>query len=118
MRLIGNVIWFVFGGLLAAFLWVILGLLLMITIIGIPFALQCFKMGKLVLWPFGKVVNTRFEKHPIANILWAALFGWEMALFYLGLALVFAITIVGIPFALQWVKLASLSILPFGATIK
>ncbi len=118
MRFLGNIIWFIFGGLIASLLWIILGILLSITIIGIPFARQCFKFAEIVLTPFGKNVKTNFDKHPIANIIWAILVGWEMALGYLAIALFFGITIIGIPFAIQWIKLAQLAILPFGAKIK
>lgn len=118
MRLIGNIIWFIFGGLFASILWIILGILLSITIIGIPFARQCFKFAEIVLTPFGKNVQLNFDKHPIANIIWAIFVGWEMALGYLAIAVFFAVTIIGIPFALQWIKLAQLALLPFGARIK
>jgi len=118
LRLLGNIIWFIFGGFIASILWVILGILLAITIIGIPFASQCFKFAELVLTPFGKDAELNIDKHPIANILWAILIGWEMALGYIAIAAFFAITIIGIPFALQWIKLAKLALFPFGAKIK
>ncbi|MDO9629389.1 MAG: YccF domain-containing protein [Acholeplasmataceae bacterium] len=118
MRLIGNIIWFVFGGLIAALLWLLLGILLSITIIGIPLGLQCFKFAGLVLFPFGKEVRINFEKHPIANILWVILFGWEMAIAYVGIGIIFCITIIGIPFGLQWFKLTTLALFPFGATVE
>jgi uncharacterized membrane protein YccF (DUF307 family) len=117
MRLIGNIIWFIFGGLIAAILWALLGVLLCVTIIGIPLGLQCFKFANLVLFPFGREVRIVFEKHPIANILWAVLFGWEMALGYIGIGIFFCITIIGIPFGLQWFKLTTLALFPFGAKI-
>lgn len=118
MKLFGNIIWFVFGGAIAALLWLLAGLLLSITIIGIPFGIQAFKFAGLVLFPFGKDVDTRFSEHPIANILWAILCGWEMALGYLGIGALFCITIIGIPFGIQWFKLAQLALFPFGAKIK
>ncbi len=118
MRLIGNIIWFIFGGAIAAILWLVLGFLLSITIIGLPFGLQCFKFAKLVLFPFGKEVKTDFFDHPIMNVIWVILFGWEMALAYLGLAVVYAVTIIGIPFAIQWVKLSILALFPFGSKIR
>lgn len=118
MRFIGNIIWFVFGGLLAAIVWLFLGVLLSITIIGIPLGRQCFKFSGLVLFPFGKDVDINFEKHPLANIIWAIFVGWEMAIGYLGIALFFFVTIIGIPFGIQWIKLAKLALLPFGAKIR
>jgi uncharacterized membrane protein YccF (DUF307 family) len=118
MRLLGNIIWFVFGGLIAALLWMILGILLSVTIIGIPLGQQCFKFAGLMLFPFGKEVDINFEKHPIANILWLVFVGWEMALGYLGIGLFFMITIIGFPFGIQWLKLTKLALLPFGAKIR
>lgn len=118
MNLIGNLIWFIFGGFIAALLWFIAGLLLCVTIIGIPIGLQFFKFARLVLFPFGKEIQINFDRRPILNIIWAILFGWEMMIGYLGIAALFAITIIGIPFAIQWVKLSMLALLPFGAEIK
>lgn len=118
MKVLGNIIWFVFGGFIAALIWAIFGLLLCLTIVGIPFGLQFFKFAEFVIWPFGNEVNINFDKHPILNILWLILFGWEKALGYLIIGLLFCITIIGIPFGLQWFKLARLALLPFGATIK
>jgi len=118
MKLLGNIIWFVFGGLIAALLWFLLGILLSITIIGIPLGLQCFKFANLVIFPFGRDVTINFEKHPIANILWVIFVGWEMALSYIGIGVFFCITIIGIPFGLQWFKLTTLALFPFGAKIE
>jgi len=118
MRMIGNIIWFVFGGAIAALLWLILGVLLSITIIGLPFGLQCFKFAKLVIFPFGTEVKSDFSEHPIMNIIWLIFVGWEMAIAYLTIALGFAITIIGIPFAIQWVKLSILALVPFGSKIR
>lgn len=118
MRLIGNVIWFVFGGLIAAIVWAILGILISLTIIGIPIGRQFFKFSALVLWPFGKEIVINFDEHPILNILWLIFIGWETALGYIFIGLFFCITIIGIPFGLQWFKLSRLALLPFGARIK
>ncbi len=117
MKLLGNILWIVFGGLVMSIFWFLLGIILCVTIIGIPFGKQCFKMAKLTLAPFGKKVNSNFGKHPIANILWAIFFGWEMALGNIICGLIFCITIIGIPFGKQWFKIAALSFVPFGATI-
>ncbi len=117
MRFIGNVLWFVFGGLWLGLGWSLAGLLLCITIIGIPLGKQCFKAAKLTFAPFGKKVNTNFEKHPFANILWAVFFGWEMALGYLMSGLFCCITIIGITFGLQAFKMMKLAFLTFGATV-
>ena len=117
MKTIGNILWFLLTGFWTAVAWFVCGVLLCITIIGIPFGKQCFKMASLVIWPFGRRVTPRFEKHPIANILWAAFFGWEYALGFLVAGLLWCITIVGIPFGKQCFKLAVLSFIPFGATV-
>ena len=118
MRTIGNIIWILLGGLWLALGWLIFGLLLCITIIGIPLGTQCFKAAKLTLAPFGKVVNLNFGKHPIANLIWVILCGWEMAIGYLVAGLVCCITIVGIPFGLQAFKMMKLAFFPFGATVR
>ena len=117
MRLIANIIWFIFGGLFMGLSWALLGVLLCITIIGIPFGRQCFKAAKLTFAPFGKKVDTHFDKHPVANILWAVFFGWEMALGYLFSGVACCITIIGIPMGLQAFKLMKLAFLPFGSTV-
>jgi uncharacterized membrane protein YccF (DUF307 family) len=118
MKTLGNIIWIIFGGLLSSIAWLILGLLLCITIVGIPFGKQCFKMAQLYLAPFGTEVQTHFEKHPVMNIIWIVLCGWEMAVANLVTGIIFCITIVGIPFGKQWFKLTSLSLIPFGATLR
>lgn len=117
MRLIANIIWIIFGGIWMALAWSVLGLLLCITIIGIPFGLQCFKAAGLSLAPFGKKVTSNYGKHPIANLLWAILFGWEMALGYLISGVLCCVTIIGIPLGLQAFKFMKLAFLPFGAVV-
>lgn len=117
MRTLGNIIWFIFGGLFLGLSWALLGLLLYITIIGIPFGSQCFKAAKLTFAPFGKKVTANFHAHPIANILWAVFFGAEIAFGYLILGLICYITIIGIPMGRQAFKLSVLALIPFGATI-
>jgi uncharacterized membrane protein YccF (DUF307 family) len=117
VKTIANIIWIILGGLWLGLGWAILGILLCITIIGIPFGTQCFKAAKLTFAPFGKHVNVNFDKHPVANILWAILVGWEMALGYLISGLLCCITIIGIPLGLQSFKLMKLAFLPFGATV-
>jgi uncharacterized membrane protein YccF (DUF307 family) len=118
MKTIGNILWLVFGGLLMSIGYFLLGLLLCVTIIGIPFGLQLFKMGRLVLLPFGTDVKTEFDEHPIANIIWLIFFGWELAISHVIIGLLCCITIIGIPFGKQWFKLAKLALLPFGADLK
>lgn len=117
MKTLGNLIWLLFIGLWSAIGYFLIGLLLCITIIGIPFGKQCFKMASLVITPFGKVVKSDFSKHPIANILWMFFFGWELAIAFIIVGLLFCITIIGIPFGKQCFKLAQLSFIPFGARV-
>ncbi len=118
MKFLGNIIWFIFGGFLAALLWYLVGLILYVTIIGIPLGKQAFKFAELVMFPFGKDIDLNIAKHPIINIIWAILFGWEMAMGYLIIAAVYCITIIGIPFGIQWFKLAILALVPFGAKVR
>lgn len=117
MRLIANILWFILGGLILGLSWALLGLLLCITILGIPLGKQCFKAAKLTFAPFGKDVNLNFEKHPIANLLWLLVAGWELAIGYLFSGIICCITLIGIPFGLQAFKLMKLAVFPFGATI-
>lgn len=119
MRLLGNLIWFVFGGFLQSLIWAFWGILLCISLIGIPLGIQCFKMAGLQLAPFGKEVVYRSTGviSFVANILWIVFFGWELALANVIAAAFFAITIIGIPFALQSLKMAQLSLMPFGAEV-
>ncbi len=118
MRLIGNILWFILGGVWLGLSWALLGALLCITVIGIPFGMQCFKAATLTFAPFGKTVDTKFDAHPIANVLWAIFVGWEMALGYLIAGIGSCITLIGIPFGLQAFKMMKLAFLPFGAKIK
>lgn len=114
----GNIIWFLFGGLIGGLAWLCIGVLWCLTIIGIPVGKQCFKFAKLVFWPFGKEViysNSSFSF--LINLIWVLLFGWEMCIGYLIVGLLFCCTIVGIPFGQQFFKLSRLSLLPFGAEI-
>ncbi len=117
MKTILNILWFILVGLWIGLSWAFLGILLCITIIGIPLGKQCFKAAKLTFAPFGKDVKCNFDSHPIANILWVIFIGWEMALGYLISAVIFCITIIGIPCAVQSLKLMKLAFLPFGAKI-
>jgi uncharacterized membrane protein YccF (DUF307 family) len=119
MRLLGNIIWFLFGGLAAAIGWFISGLLLCITVIGIPMGFQCMKIAGLALWPFGKEVEIgSFGVGGLfLNIIWLILFGWELALGHFLIGLIFCVTIIGIPFGIQHFKLAKLGLMPFGAKI-
>ncbi len=119
MRLLGNIIWLLFGGIVAAIGWFVAGLILCITIVGIPFGVQCMKISALVLWPFGKEIEIgNFGVGGLLfNIIWLIFFGWEFAVAHFVTGLIFCATIVGIPFGLQHFKLAKLGLIPFGAKI-
>lgn len=118
MRLVANVLWFLLGGLWLGLAWSLLGVILCLTVVGIPFGLQCFKAASLSVAPFGKKVTVNYHKHPVANLLWAILCGWELALLYLVSGVLCCVTVVGIPAGLQSFKLMELAFLPFGAVVK
>ena len=119
MKLLGNIIWLIFGGIVAAIAWFIAGIFLCITIIGIPFGVQCFKISTFVLWPFGKEIDLgNFGAGGLVlNVIWLVLFGWEFAIMHFIIGIIFCITIIGMPFGLQHFKLAKLGLIPFGAKI-
>jgi uncharacterized membrane protein YccF (DUF307 family) len=121
MNLIGNLLWLIFGGLYAALGYIVGGLVLCLTIIGIPFGLQCFKLAGLVLWPFGRKVvpapgNTGCIT-VLANIIWLLFGGLWTAIVHVVFGLLLFITIIGIPFARQHFKLVEISMMPFGRRI-
>jgi uncharacterized membrane protein YccF (DUF307 family) len=122
MGLLGNIIWVIFGGFFIFLHYLLSSLFLFITIIGIPFGLQTLKLSQMALWPFGKefVINqTRSGCLSIfMNVLWFFIGGIWLALHHLFWTIIFAITIVGIPFALQHLKLAQLALFPFGKEIR
>ena len=119
MSLLGNIIWFIFGGFVSGLSWLFSGIVWCITIIGIPYGLQCFKFASLSFFPFGKEVEYGGgAMSTLANIIWLLFFGWWMALENMIVGLLWCITIVGIPFGNQFFKIAKLSLTPFGATIK
>lgn len=122
MSLLGNIIWLIFGGLIVGLGYIIGGLALCLTIIGIPFGIQSIKLGFATFAPFGKeIVERRDANSPlriIFNLIWIVLFGWEIAVAHLVAALILAITIIGIPFAKQHIKLIPLALLPFGRDLR
>ena len=121
MRTIGNIIWVLFGGLELAVGYLLSGVALCITIIGIPFGLQVFKLGLLALWPFGKDVKKTEVKsgclNTLMNVLWFFFGGLGLVLSHVVLGVLFYITIVGIPFGKQHFKLAHIALTPFGREI-
>lgn len=120
MRLVLNLLWIVFGGGLLLWLeYIIGGLILCLTIIGIPFGIQCFKIAGLALLPFGKDIEVRETGgvgalQTVVNVLWFLVAGLWIFLTHVGLGIGLAVTIIGIPFAVQHFKLALLALWPFG----
>ena len=121
MKTIGNILWFVLAGLWQAIGYFLAGLVCCITIIGIPFGLQAFKLAGFAAWPFGRtVVNQETGSgvlETVFNVIWLLLFGWGLFIAALGSALLLCITIIGIPFAIQAVKIGVLGLWPFGRTV-
>ena len=122
MNLLLNIIWLILGGFIVVIAYLLGGILLCVTIIGIPFGIQCFKLAGLALMPFGCEIR---EKEPpsgalavIMNVIWIILPGLELAVFHLIMALLFASTIIGLPLAAQHLKMTRLAILPFGFEVK
>ena len=121
MSLLGNILWFILGGFLVAMMYFFSGLLLCLTIIGIPFGIQLMKIGMLALAPFGKEVTTKDNAGCLSivfSVLWIVLGWWETAIVHLVLALIFAVTIIGIPFAKAHWRLMKISFMPFSLTTK
>lgn len=122
MNLLLNLVWLIFGGFIVVIGYLLGAILLCITIIGIPFAIQCFKLAGLAIAPFGHEIR---EKEPpggalavIMNVIWIILPGLELAVFHLVMALLFAITIVGLPLAAQHLKMTRLALIPFGFEVR
>lgn len=118
MTFLGNLLWFLFGGLIGGLGWTMAGCLWCITIVGIPVGLQCFKFAGLAFFPFGKeIVYGGGTFSVLVNIIWLLLSGLELAIGYVVLGCLWCITIVGIPFGKQCFKLAKLALMPFGASV-
>ncbi|WP_299806194.1 YccF domain-containing protein [uncultured Shewanella sp.] len=128
LRLVFNIAWFVLGGFVMGLAWWLAGLLCFISIIGIPFGRACFVIGEMTFWPFGQdSINRRTLTGNddigtgtfgmVGNIIWFLFFGIWLAIGHIAHALACAVTIIGIPFALQHLKLAILSLTPIGQTV-
>ena len=122
MNFLGNLVWLIMGGLLTALMYWTAGLLMCITIIGIPFGVQLLKIGSLSLWPFGHDLQPKADSatgclQVAFNVLWILLGWWEIALTHLTFGLILCCTIVGIPWGLQHFKLALGSVFPFGKEV-
>ncbi|MBE2263019.1 MAG: YccF domain-containing protein [Burkholderiaceae bacterium] len=128
MRTIGNVIWLILGGVFMGLGWWLAGLLCAITIVGLPWAKACFVIGQFAFWPFGKeAVDRQIVRGKgdigtgalgmLGNVLWFIFAGIWLSIGHLLSALACFITIIGIPFGLQHLKLAGIAIAPIGRTI-
>lgn len=117
VNILFNVVWFILFGLLGTICSLCAGILSCVTIIGIPFGLQHFKFIKLIAKPAGRTVNLNFGTHPFMNIFWLLFGGFSFVAGYFFLVLLFYVTIIGIPFGKQLMKLATFCVAPFGATI-
>lgn len=122
MSVLGNLVWLIFGGLLTGLGYIVGGLLMCVTIVGIPFGLQSINLGMATFAPFGKEVVA--EPHGegllrmVFDIVWIVLFGWEIAVAHFVAGLIFMVTIIGIPFGKQHFKLIPVALFPFSYTLK
>jgi uncharacterized membrane protein YccF (DUF307 family) len=121
MRLLLNILWIVLGGGFVLWIeYVLAGVLLCLTIVGIPFGVQCFKLAGLALLPFGKDIDATVGSvsggalRTVFNIIWILVAGVWIFITHVGLAIALAVSIIGIPFAVQHLKLAVLALWPFG----
>lgn len=128
MALIGNIIWFVFGGLIMGLAWWLAGILCFISIIGIPWGKACFVIGQFTFWPFGKEAVSRKQKSGkddigtgalglIGNVFWLIFMGIWLAIGHIIAGILCCITIIGIPFGIQHFKLVPISLMPIGMTV-
>ena len=120
LRIVGNVLWLILHGFWMAFLYALAGLVMFVTIIGIPFGIQAFKLAGFSLWPFGRMMVRKPSSGAgsfIGNVLWFIFAGLWLAIGHLFAALLFAITIIGIPFAIASVHLAEAALIPFGREV-
>ena len=118
MSLFGNIIWLIFGGFLSGLGYILGGLILCLTLVGIPFGIANIKLGFATFAPFGKELQNKPDSdgclNTVMNLIWLIVFGWEIALLHLIHAAILAVTIIGIPFAMQHIKLIPMSLFPFG----
>lgn len=128
VRLILNILWFILGGWLSGTLWILSGVLLAITVVGLPWAMAAFRIASFSYWPFGRQVVSRAELSrrgdlgtgPVGlllNILWFIFGGWYLAIHHIVLGIGLCVTIIGIPFGLQHLKLAIISLAPVGKAV-
>jgi len=121
MNFLGNLIWLIFGGFFAAMGYFLGGFVLCVTIIGVPWGIQCFKLAGLVLWPFGKKVVSDSHNTGCLNIffnlVWILCGGLYTAIVHIVMGAILCLTIIGIPWGKQHFKLVEISLMPFGKRI-
>ena len=121
MRTIGNIVWFVVAGIWQAFGYAFAGVLCCLTIVGIPFGMQAFKLAGYVMWPFGRTTVINASGHALIetvfNVVWLFTVGWGLFVGAMVSAFVLCLTIIGIPFAVQCVKIGVLGLWPFGRSV-
>ncbi len=121
MRFIGNIIWLITGGIIITVEYFVGSIVLMVTIVGIPFGIQTLKMASLAIWPFGRETRVHSRAsgclYIMMNIIWLLTGGLWIAITHLILGALLCITIIGIPFGLQHFKLAGIALSPFGRDI-
>lgn len=128
MTLLLNILWFILGGFLSGLGWLLAGVIMAVTIVGLPWARSCFMLASFSFWPFGRDVVRRDEFRgredlgtgalgAIGNVIWFIFCGWWLAIWHISAAVTLGITIIGIPFALQHVKLAMASLFPVGRSV-
>ena len=128
IRLILNILWFILGGWLSGLLWLLGGLILAVTVVGLPYTAAAWRIAGFAFWPFGKEIVSReivtgqsdLGTGPLGfvlNVIWFLLGGWYIALSHLLIAIAEAVTIVGIPFAIKDLQLAIIALAPIGKTV-
>ena len=121
MRIILNVIWLLVAGLELAIVYAVVGFVLCLTVIGIPFGIQLFKLAGFAVWPFGRAAvptpGANAAVSTIGNLIWVVLVGWWLALLHVAIGLVLCITIIGIPLGIAVWKMTGLALWPFGRSI-
>lgn len=126
--LVLNIVWLIAGGFLAFLGWTLAGIIMAITIVGLPWARSCFMLARFSLWPFGHDIIPRDQLYGredlgtgalgmLGNVIWFVLAGWWLAIAHISAAVACAVTIIGIPFAWQHVKLAIASLFPVGKSV-
>lgn len=117
LKTVLDILWLIFIGFVPALWLFFFGAILYITVIGIPFGTQLFKIAKVIAFPFNSDPTVDPMKHPVMNIIWAIFFGWETALYLFVVGLILCITVIGLPVGKSVIKIAKVMLVPFGAKV-